>query len=87
MEASAALELVQPTTTDGRYGEYFARWGPGPHAMRLGVRGLEAKARDLDRRGTNFRETETLSGELALLVDETELDGVIVEFVEDPRSG
>jgi hypothetical protein len=87
MPTSAALELIQPTTSGGRYGEYFARWGAGPHAMRLGVRGLEAKARDLDRRGTGFRETETLAGEPALLVDEIELDGVIVEFVEDPLSG
>src|SRR5262249_9169507 len=84
MGTSAALELIQPKTATGRYGAYFARWGAGPHALRLGVRGLDAKTQDLRARGTRFAETESVAGERMLLVDESDLDGVIVELVEDP---
>jgi hypothetical protein len=81
---SAALELIQPRTETGRHGEFFARWGVGPHAIRLGVHGLDAKVQDLHRRGTSFTEQQTPAGERVLLVDESLLDGVIVELVEDP---
>lgn len=83
METSAALELIQPKGATGRHGEFFARWGVGPHAIRFGVRGLEAKAQDLRQRGTGFTESETPAGESVLLVDESDLDGIIVELVED----
>jgi len=84
MRTSAALEVIQPRGTAGRYGEFFSKWGVGPHAIRLGVRGLEAKAKDLRHRNTGFRHEETPAGDPVLLVDESELDGIIVEFVEDP---
>ena len=84
MPTSAALELIQPEGTGGRHGEFFSRWGVGPHAIRFGVRGLDAKALDLGRRGTGFTRSDTPGGDPVLLVDESELDGIIVEFVEDP---
>ncbi len=84
LNTSAALELIQPRTTTGRHGEFFARWGPGPHAIRFGVHGLDAKAQDLRQRGTGYQECGTPAGERVLLLDESLLDGVIVELIEDP---
>jgi hypothetical protein len=84
MQTSAALELIQPKATTGRHGEFFARWGVGPHAIRFGVHGLETKAEDLRQRGTGFTESQTPSGVPILLVDESVVDGIIVEFIEDP---
>ena len=83
LETSAALELIEPRTQTSRHGEFFARWGVGPHAIRLGVHGLDAKAHDLQQRGTGFTQQETPAGERALLIDESLLDGIIVELVED----
>ena len=83
LPSSAALELVEGRGAPGRHGDFFTRWGVGPHAIRLGVHGLEAKAADLDRRGTPFTETSAPNGDQALLVDPDALGGVIVEFVED----
>jgi hypothetical protein len=84
METSAALELVEAPNPSNRCGAFFARWGPGPYAMRLGVRGLDAKARDLGDRGTPFTVDETPAGDPVLLVDADSIDGLVVEFVEDP---
>jgi hypothetical protein len=81
---SAALELLEPRGTTSRYGEFFSKWGVGPHAIRFGVRSLEAKERDLRSRRTGFSYSETPAGQPVLLVDESALDGIIVEFVEDP---
>jgi hypothetical protein len=83
MPASASLELIEPKSNSGRYGEFFSRWGMGPHAIRFGVRGLAAKAEDLADRGTRFTESSTPAGEKVLLVDESQLGGIIVEFAED----
>jgi hypothetical protein len=84
MATSAALEVIQPEGTAGRHGEFFTQWGVGPHAIRFGVRGLHAKAEDLRARSTGFIHSETPAGEPVLLVDESDLDGIVVEFVEDP---
>jgi hypothetical protein len=84
MPASASLELIESTSLSGKYREYFSRWGVGPHAIRFGVRGLDAKAEDLTARGTRFDEDSTPAGQRVLLVDESQLDGIIVEFAEDP---
>jgi hypothetical protein len=87
MSTSAALELIQPEGTGTRHGEFFARWGVGPHAIRFGVRGLDAKASDLRARHTGYTRAETPAGEPVLLVDESDLDGTVVEFIEDPLAG
>jgi hypothetical protein len=84
LATSAALELIQPEGTAGRHGEFFSQWGVGPHAIRFGVRGLDAKAENLRERSTGFTRSETPAGEPVLLVDESDLDGIVVEFVEDP---
>jgi hypothetical protein len=84
LPASAALELIQPKGETGRHGEFFTQWGVGPHAIRFGVRGLDAKADDLDGRGTHFSENVGPGGQRVLLVDPSDLDGIIVEFAEDP---
>jgi hypothetical protein len=84
MPTSAALELIQPKSRTSRHGEFFAHWGVGPHAIRFGVHGLQSKAEDLRKRGTGFTESTTPAGGPVLLVDESVVDGIIVEFVEDP---
>jgi hypothetical protein len=84
MPHSAALEIIQPKTASGRHGEFFATWGGGPHAIRFGVRGLDAKADDLRRRGTAFTFDQSPPGPRALVVDQVALDGTIVEFIDDP---
>jgi len=81
MAASSALELVEPASAIGRHGAFFQQWGVGPHAIRLEVNGLAAKADDLRRRGTPFTADETPDGDPILLVDQG-LDGAIVEFVD-----
>lgn len=83
MPESAVLELVQPKGSRGRHGEFFAAWGAGPHAIRLGVAGLAARADNLSGRGTPFVEATTPNGETALLVEGDVLEGAIVEIVED----
>ena len=85
MPQSASLELIQPKTASGRHGEFFASWGLGPHAIRFGVRGIDAKADELRRRGTAFTYDRTPQGDAVLLIDQLALDGTIVEFVDaDP---
>jgi hypothetical protein len=84
ISTSAALELLEPRGIASRYGEFFSKWGVGPHAIRFGVRSLEAKEKDLRSRRTGFSYSETPAGQPVLLVDESALDGIIVEFVEDP---
>ncbi len=83
MPESAALELVQPRGAGGRHGAFFAVWGGGPHAIRLGVNGLPAMGDDLRRRGTPTALAEAPDGEPVLLVEGDTLDGAIFEFVED----
>jgi hypothetical protein len=93
MSQSCALELVDASHANGRHGAFFSRWGLGPHALRLGVNGLAAKADDLRRRGTPFTESDTLGGEPVLVVgaevpasdalDDDVLGGAIVEFIDD----
>jgi hypothetical protein len=93
LSQSCALELVEATRGTGRHGAFFARWGLVPHAIRLGVNGLGAKADDLRRRGTPFTESDTLGGDPVLVVgaevpnsdalDDDVLGGAIVEFIDD----
>jgi hypothetical protein len=83
MPQSCALELVESTGSTGRHGAFFATWGLGPHAIRLGVNGLAARADALRRLGTPFTESDTVGGEPVLLVDGDVLGGPIVEFIDD----
>ena len=83
MPASAALELVEPISEHGRHGAFFARWGVGPHAIRIGVNGLGAKADDLNGRGTPFTEADTPAGDPVLVVEGETLAGAIIELVDD----
>ena len=84
MASSAALELIQPTSVESRYRDFYKQWGLGPHAIRLGVHGLDAKAADLRRRDTPFTEGSTLEGDGLLLVDAPSLGGTVVELADDP---
>jgi hypothetical protein len=81
---SAALELVQPVGSASRYWDFFARWGPGPHAIRIDVNQLGAKADDLRHRRTPYLEQQSLDGDAVLAVEPDSLDGIIVEFRESP---
>ena len=83
MPESAVFEVVQPTDSTSRHGSFFAQWEVGPHAIRLGAAGLEAKAGDLAGRRVSFRETTAPGGTPVLLVDPAEIGGAILEFVED----
>lgn len=53
-EQGATLKLVQPSPEDDAAGTYFARWGAGPHNIRIAVAGLDACAENLRNRGTAF---------------------------------
>jgi hypothetical protein len=51
---SAELELLEPVEP-GDVKESLDTWGPGAWSIRIGVNDLEAKAADLERRGTGFQ--------------------------------
>jgi hypothetical protein len=77
MPHAATLELVQPVDPDAEAGRYLARWGPGPYYTRIAVAGLEAKADDLRRRGTDFHVPPGAPPRLRV-----DVDGVLLEFVD-----
>jgi hypothetical protein len=80
---SATVDLVEPTEWSSQTGRYLHSWGPGGYAIRIAVHDLDAKASDLDDRGTGFTEIEAGEAESRrLLVDPQQLDGVRVELVE-----
>lgn len=81
---SATIDLVEPTRFDCETGRYLATWGPGPHFIRIAVNGLEAKASDLDERGTRYSwlpESEAAGGK-RVQIEPEDLDGTLIEFVE-----
>lgn len=82
---SATLDVIEPTGWDSDLGLYMNNWGPGPHYLRIAVHGLDAKAAELEGRGTPFtRLPEAAStGGPALRVDPDVLGGAIVEFIEN----
>lgn len=85
---SATLDLIEPTRWNSDLGLYLNNWGPGPDYMRISVNGLEAKAADLEARGTPFDwlpESEATDGR-AIRVDDAALEGAKVEFVEWDRT-
>jgi hypothetical protein len=77
MPHAATLELVQPLGEECEAGRYLARWGPGPFYTRIAVAGLEAKAEDLRRRGTDFHRPPGDPPRLRV-----DIDGVLLEFVD-----
>ncbi len=77
MPHAATLELVQPIDTETEAARYLGRWGAGPYYTRIAVAGLEAKAEDLQRRGTEFRRVPGERPRLRVAVD-----GALFEFVE-----
>jgi hypothetical protein len=81
---SATVELIQPTRYEGETGRFLATWGPGPFHIRMSVHGLDAKADDLERRGTAFTrvgESRAVAGP-RLLVDPAAVEGQRFELVE-----
>jgi hypothetical protein len=81
---SASVDLLEPTRFDGEIGRYLSTWGPGPHYIRIAVNGLDAKAADLDERGTRYSwlpESAAVSGK-RIQVHPDDLDGTLIEFVE-----
>jgi hypothetical protein len=50
---SAELEVLEPIGP-GEVRDSLETWGPGAWVIRIGVTDLEAKAEDLDRRGTSY---------------------------------
>jgi hypothetical protein len=80
---SASLELVEPT--GGRLGDFFDRYGPGPHAIRIGVQGLDAKLDELRARGVGY---EVVAEGPIVEVDPDPLGGIVVELCElDDQEG
>ncbi|MGO4385517.1 VOC family protein [Specibacter sp. RAF43] len=82
---SADIELVQPSTADSRLGRYLARWGTGPHAIVLEVRGLEEFADGAQERGIHLNRIENGDGSSRLATRARETCGVPFEFVEAPN--
>lgn len=84
LDHSAALDLIEPTRWSCEAGLYLHNWGPGPYYMRLSAVDLDAKAADLDARGTRYVRLSDLDscGGAVLRVHPDELDGAIVEIVQ-----
>jgi hypothetical protein len=81
---SATIDLLEPTRWSCETGKYLHTWGPGPYYVRIAVNGLDAKAEDLQNRGTRFdwiAESDSAGGR-RIQVDPAELDGTLIEFVE-----
>lgn len=74
--ASAELELLQPASGSALAG-FVERHGPGPHATRIGVNGLDEKTRDLAGRGTPFRR-----GDGVVEIDPRVVPGLLLELVD-----
>jgi Glyoxalase/Bleomycin resistance protein/Dioxygenase superfamily len=80
----AAIELIQPTKYDCLPGRFLATWGPGIYHTRIAVSGLDAKAADLDGRGTRWSEmpeSRAVAGR-RLRVEPNDVEGMVFEFVE-----
>jgi hypothetical protein len=65
---SAELEVLEPTGP-GAVRDSLETWGPGAWVIRIGVNDLEAKAADLDRRGTAYERRQAAAAEKTLWVD------------------
>ena len=81
---SAVVDLIEPTRWDGETGRYLHVWGPGPYTIRIAVHDLDAKAADLERRGTRFTRfapSPAVDGP-RLRVDPRDLGGALFELVE-----
>jgi hypothetical protein len=81
---SATIDLLEPTRWGCETGQFLHTWGPGPYYIRIAVNGLDAKAEDLEARGTRYRwipDSDTVGGR-RIQVDPRELDGTLIEFVE-----
>lgn len=89
MPHSATLDLLEPTRWDTDEGRYLYNWGPGPYYVRLSAHDLEAKAKDLEQRGTRYTlvEDDEGAGGPVLRVDPSELDGALIEIVEHAPPG
>jgi hypothetical protein len=59
---SAELELLEPIGP-GELRDSLQTWGPGAWVIRIGVNDLDAKAEDLDRRGTAYERRQEATGE------------------------
>jgi hypothetical protein len=84
LKHSASVDIIEPTRWNSETGYYLNTWGPGPYYIRISVNGLDAKAEDLEGRGTTFSwrsESSAVDGR-RIQVEPTELDGLLVEFVE-----
>lgn len=80
---SASLDLIEPTRWDTEEGLFLHNWGPGPYYIRLSTIDLDAKAADLDARGTRYQRIsglDSVDGDL-LRIDPEDLDGALVEIV------
>lgn len=87
---SATLDLIEPTRWNSDAGVYMHNWGPGPYYTRISVHGMDAKADDLKRRGTNFTlhpDSDAVGGRPILRVDPADLQGHLFEFVEHAPAG
>jgi hypothetical protein len=81
---SASLDVIEPTRWDSEPGRYLHNWGPGPYYTRISACGLDAKAKDLESRGTPFswlEESDSLRGR-GIRVDPSALGGALIELVE-----
>jgi hypothetical protein len=80
----ADVEIVEPTRFDCDSGRLLATWGPGIFHTRIAVNGLDAKAADLDARGTRWSEmpeSRVVDGR-RLRVEPADVGGMIFELVE-----
>jgi hypothetical protein len=80
---SATFDLLEPLDAGSEAGRYLATWGPGPYTVRLSTVDLDAKAADLEARGTRYRRVPP-GDDLgpALRVHPADLLGLEVEILQ-----
>jgi hypothetical protein len=76
----AALELIEPTSDEGRAGRHFQAYGPGLYATRLGTASLSACTDELGRRGTRWSAVDEETGEERIQVDPLQVCGALIEI-------
>jgi hypothetical protein len=81
---SACIDVIEPTEGGSETGMYLNTWGPGPYYVRIAVNGLDAKAHDLEARGTRHAlvDDNSAPGGRRLRVDPRDVDGIVIDFVD-----
>ena len=81
---SASIDIIEPSDGRSETGMYLNTWGPGPYYVRIAVNGLDAKADDLEARGTRHRlvDDSSVPEGRRLRVNPDDVNGIVIDFVD-----